>query len=57
VNGDGDTDLSDLSLLLAGFGECSGEAAYAPAADLDFDGCVGLPDLSLLLASFGCFAP
>lgn len=53
VDGDGDVDLTDLSLLLASFGSCDGDATFDAAADLDQSGCVELSDLSLLLADFG----
>ena len=53
LDGDGDVDLTDLSLLLAAFGSCSGDPTYNADADLDGSGCVELVDLSSLLASFG----
>ena len=51
LDGDGDTDLADLGILLADFGcvlpgPCSG--------DLDNDGDTDLADLGILLADFGC---
>jgi hypothetical protein len=51
TDGDGDTDISDLGLLLANFG-----AAVAPGTngDLDFNALVNIADLGLLLADFGC---
>lgn len=53
VDGDGDVDLTDLSLLLAAFGATSGAPEYNPGADLNRDGVVDLADLALLLANFG----
>jgi hypothetical protein len=53
LDGDGDVDLTDLSLLLAAFGSCSGDPNYNADADLDGSGCVELVDLSTLLANFG----
>ncbi len=53
VDGDGDVDLVDLSLLLNAFGTSSGDAGYDPAADFDGDGDVDLADLSTLLVNFG----
>ena len=51
LDGDGDTDLADLGILLADFG-C---AAPGPCAgDLDGDGDTDLADLGILLADFGC---
>jgi len=51
ADGDGDTDISDLGLLLANFG-----AAVTPGADgdLNFSGLVDITDLGMLLADFGC---
>ncbi|RMF79916.1 MAG: hypothetical protein D6744_08690 [Planctomycetota bacterium] len=46
VDGDGDVDLSDLSILLANFGEAGA------TGDLDGDGTVDLSDLAILLAEF-----
>ena len=53
VDCDGDVDLSDLSALLAQFGQCSGDDGFDPAADFDHNGCIDLADLSVLLAYFG----
>ncbi len=53
VDGDGDVDLTDLSLLLATFGACDGDTAFNPAADFNADGCVDVADLSVLLGNFG----
>ena len=53
LDGDGDTDLADLGVLLADFG-C---AVPGPCAgDLDGDGDTDLADLGILLADFGCGA-
>ena len=50
LDGDGDTDLADLGILLADFG-C---AAPGPCVgDLDGDGDTDLADLGILLANFG----
>ncbi len=51
LDGDGDVDLADLSLMLAHYGTTSG-AAYVHG-DLDGDGDVDLADLSLMLANYG----
>jgi len=53
LDGDGDVDLTDLSLMLAAFGSCLGDPGFNPAADLDETLCVELTDLSILLANFG----
>ncbi len=53
VDGDGDVDLIDLSLLLDAFGTCSGDTGFEPAADFDGSGCIDLPDLAALLGAFG----
>ena len=54
LDGDGDTDLSDLAALLAAYGTFSGDPNYNPAADFDSDGDVDLADLAFLLADYGC---
>lgn len=51
VNGDHQTNLSDLTILLAHFGLVGG--ATREQGDLDGDGSVTLADLARLLASFG----
>ena len=48
LDGDGDVDLTDLSILLGEFGCTSG-----CTADIDGDGDVDLTDLSILLSNFG----
>ena len=53
IDGDGDVDLQDLSLLLAAYNTCSGDPGYNPAADLNGDGCVDLGDLAILLSNYG----
>lgn len=53
LDGDGDVDLSDLTLMLAAYGSCSGDASYLAAADIDESGCVELGDLTTLLANYG----
>ena len=50
LDGDGDTDLADLGILLADFG-CTGGMCVG---DLDGDGDTDLADLGILLADFGC---
>ena len=45
LNGDGQVDLTDLSILLASFGA-------DPGGDIDGDGATTLSDLAILLASF-----
>jgi hypothetical protein len=51
ADGDGDTDITDLGILLANFG-----SAVTPGTngDLDFSGAVDITDLGVLLADFGC---
>lgn len=53
IDGNGEIELSDLTLLLAAFGSAPGEAAWNPHADLNADGSIGLADLADLLANFG----
>lgn len=50
-NGDGNRDLTDLSLLLSGFGGMPG------ACDIDGNGSTDLSDLALLLSNFGVACP
>jgi hypothetical protein len=47
LDGDGDTDLADLGILLASYGVDGG-------GDLDGDGDTDLSDLGILLADYGC---
>jgi len=54
VNGDGDTDQSDLGLLLVTYGKCEGDLDFIAGADFDGSGCVDQADLGVLLADFGC---
>ncbi len=54
LDGDGDTDLSDLAALLSAYGSFEGDPDYNPAADFDEDGDVDLSDLAALLADYGC---
>jgi hypothetical protein len=56
VDGDGDTDLSDLAELLTAYGSLVGDPNYNPAADFDQDDDVDLTDLAFLLADYGCGA-
>jgi hypothetical protein len=53
VDGDGDVDLADLSMLLTAFGSCTGDPDYNAGADFNNSGCVDLSDLAVLLANFG----
>ena len=57
LDGDGSVNLADLSIMLAAYGSCAGDANFEPAADLDADGCVALGDLSMLLAAYGTTCP
>jgi len=56
VDGDGDTDLADLAILLGTFGLCPGQEGYDGRANLDqsSDGCVTQADLAVLLAGYPC---
>ncbi len=53
IDHDGDVDLADLSILLAAYNTCEGDANFNGEADLDGDGCVNLADLSILLSNYG----
>ena len=54
IDGDGDTDHSDLGELLAAWCTHEGDPNWNPNADLDGDGHVGHGDLGILLADWGC---
>ena len=54
IDGDGDTDHSDLGALLAAWCSVAGDSNWNPDADLDGDGHVGHGDLGILLADWGC---
>jgi len=54
IDGDGDTDHSDLGELLSAWGSEPGDPNWNPNADLDGDGQVGHSDLGILLADWGC---
>ncbi|HUU96357.1 MAG TPA: immunoglobulin domain-containing protein [Phycisphaerae bacterium] len=54
VDGDGDTDHSDLGELLAAWCTHEGDPDWNPDADLDGDGHVGHGDLGIVLADWGC---
>ncbi len=47
INGDGKVTLTDLSILLSGYGKTTAQG------DLNGDGTVNLSDLSILLSNFG----
>lgn len=49
--------LSDLALILSGFGSCEGDPLYDRACDFNRDGCIALDDLARLLALFGQTCP
>ena len=54
IDGDGDTDHSDLGELLAVWCTHEGDPNWNPNADLDGDGHVGHGDLGIVLADWGC---
>jgi hypothetical protein len=56
VDGDGDTDLTDLGTLLSAYGSAPGDPNWDPACDFDADDDVDLGDLAFLLADYGCGA-
>lgn len=55
VNGDGEVDLSDLTMLLSHFGSQTGASPADGDADNDHD--VDLSDLAVLLSNFGSNCP
>jgi hypothetical protein len=54
LDDDLDTDLDDLTALLASYGRCAGDPLYNELADLVDNNCVDLDDLTVLLADYGC---
>ena len=54
IDGDGDTDHSDLGELLSAWCTHEGDPDWNPNADLDGDGHVGHGDLGILLADWHC---
>jgi phosphoribosylformimino-5-aminoimidazole carboxamide ribonucleotide (ProFAR) isomerase len=52
IDADGFVNGSDLSVLLASWGQTAAASGFL-AADLDGDGTVGGPDLAALLAAWG----
>ncbi len=54
IDGDGDTDHSDLGELLSAWCSHEGDPNWNPDADLDGDGHVGHGDLGILLSDWGC---
>jgi hypothetical protein len=56
VDGDGDTDLSDLAALLSAYGSVPGDPNWNAACDFDADDDVDLGDLAYLLSDYGCGA-
>ncbi len=54
VDGDGDTDLSDLAALLSAYGSVPGDPNWNAACDFDADDDVDLTDLAFLLSDYGC---
>ncbi|MBI5864972.1 MAG: PQQ-dependent sugar dehydrogenase [Planctomycetes bacterium] len=53
-NNDGVTNLTDLAMILSGYGACTGDPLYNPVLDLVGNGCIDLSDLTTFLANFGC---
>ncbi len=54
IDGDDDTDQSDLGLLLASYELDPSDPDFNIDADLNGDGAVGQPDLGILLADYEC---
>ncbi len=57
IDGNCQVDLSDLGVVLAVFGSCSGDAGFEPDADFDNNGCIDLSDLGITLAEFNATCP
>ena len=54
IDGDGDTDHSDLGILLTAWDSQPGDPNWDERADLDGNGHVGHSDLGILLTDWGC---
>jgi hypothetical protein len=54
IDGDADTDQSDLGLLLSVYGLSEGDIGWIPEADLNRDLTISQADLGVLLADFDC---
>ncbi len=54
VDGDQDTDLTDLATLLSAYGSVPDDPNWNPACDFDGDSDVDLSDLAFLLSDYGC---
>ena len=54
VDGDGDTDLTDLGIFWPAWGSQPGDPNWDPRADLNGDGRVDCSDRGILLADWGC---
>jgi len=54
VDGDCDTDLNDLAMLLSAYGSVPGDPNWNPACDFDGDDDIDLTDLAFLLSEYGC---
>ena len=52
INGDGDVNYADLSILLGNYGK-SGAAITPATADINGDDDVNYADLSILLGNYG----
>lgn len=52
-NGDGDTDVEDLSAVLDAFGTIAVDTSYDPRCDFDGNGAVDIGDLNRVLENFG----
>lgn len=57
VNGDGDVDLTDLSIFLSDYGCVQPSEGPRCRGDISGNGEVGLEDLSILLSAFGTTCP
>ncbi|HUU99083.1 MAG TPA: hypothetical protein VM487_25395 [Phycisphaerae bacterium] len=57
IDGDGDTDHSDLGELLSAWCTHDGDPNWNPNADLDGDGHVGHGDLGIVLSDWNCGVP
>ncbi|MFM9958003.1 MAG: PQQ-dependent sugar dehydrogenase [Phycisphaerales bacterium] len=58
LNGDGQRNVADLTVLLGAFSTCPGDAGYVAAANIDAgDPCINTADLVQFLGTFGVPCP
>lgn len=57
LDGSKTVDLSDLGVMLAAYGACTGDPEYSVLLDIVPGGCIDLSDLGVVLANYGAICP